>query len=91
MPFHGNTSYSASDGGHIYLDGNGDRLNLHFINIPVVGWTMTMIIDIPTQNQSWWNYFYCKVVEVINMNSESMEPVETAFHGKIILEQQVLI
>ncbi|RPG56515.1 MAG: hypothetical protein CBD95_004560, partial [Flavobacteriales bacterium TMED235] len=56
--FHGNTSFNASDGGHIYLDGNGDRLNFaSAINIPVVGWTMTMIIDIPTQNQSWWNYF----------------------------------
>ena len=56
--FYGNTSYSASDGGHIYFDGNGDRLNFaSAINIPVVGWTMTMIIDIPTQNQSWWNYF----------------------------------
>ena len=56
--FHGNTSYSASDGGHIYLDGNGDRLNFaSAINIPVVGWTMTMIIDIPTQNQSWSIYF----------------------------------
>ena len=56
--FHGNTSFNASDGGHIYLDGNGDRLNFaSAINIPVAGWTMTMIIDIPTQNQSWWNYF----------------------------------
>ena len=56
--FHGNTSFSASDGGHIYFDGNGDRLNFaSAINIPVVGWTMTMIVDIPTQNQSWWNYF----------------------------------
>ncbi len=56
--FHGNTSFSASDGGHIYFDGNGDRLNFaSAINIPVVGWTMTMIVDIPIQNQSWWNYF----------------------------------